>query len=153
MKTKVPWNSEGFNNIKDIDLSKYTINILFHFTFNDLCKSFRSWLAHKTIPFIGIGCSPISFWLSPSHRETISTYTTLAMDVTNDSWENRFLNISRKEKYLLKRVFVSGFFVLLLCLKMLIFVIFYVNPLSARMFTIFGHSLLEDRVLHKEKNN
>ena len=25
-----------------------------------------------------------------------------------------------------------------------------VNPLSARIFTVFGHSLLEDRVLHKE---
>ena len=24
------------------------------------------------------------------------------------------------------------------------------NPLSARIFTVFGHSLLEDRVLHKE---
>ena len=24
------------------------------------------------------------------------------------------------------------------------------NPLSARVFTVFGHSLLEDRVLHKE---
>ena len=24
------------------------------------------------------------------------------------------------------------------------------NPLSARIFTTFGHSLLEDRVLHKE---
>ena len=24
------------------------------------------------------------------------------------------------------------------------------NPLSARVFTIFGHSLLEDRVLHEE---
>ena len=28
--------------------------------------------------------------------------------------------------------------------------IFYINPLSARIFTVFGHSLLEDRVLHKE---
>ena len=25
-----------------------------------------------------------------------------------------------------------------------------INPLTARIFTIFGHSLLEDRVLHKE---
>ena len=25
-----------------------------------------------------------------------------------------------------------------------------INPLSARIFTVFGHSLLEDRVLHKE---
>ena len=25
-----------------------------------------------------------------------------------------------------------------------------INPLSARIFTTFGHSLLEDRVLHKE---
>ena len=24
------------------------------------------------------------------------------------------------------------------------------NPLSARIFTVFGHSLLEDRLLHKE---
>ena len=24
------------------------------------------------------------------------------------------------------------------------------NPLTARIFTVFGHSLLEDRVLHKE---
>ena len=28
---------------------------------------------------------------------------------------------------------------------------FFFNPLSARIFTVFGHSLLEDRVLHKEE--
>ena len=26
----------------------------------------------------------------------------------------------------------------------------YINPLTARVFTVFGHSLLEDRALHKE---
>ena len=26
----------------------------------------------------------------------------------------------------------------------------FFNPLTARIFTVFGHSLLEDRVLHKE---
>ena len=31
-----------------------------------------------------------------------------------------------------------------------IFVFCHFNPLSARIFTVFGHSLLEDRVLHKE---
>ena len=41
-------------------------------------------------------------------------------------WDlSSLLYISRKEKYLLKRVFVS---VLLLCLKMLMFVLFYINP-------------------------
>ena len=39
-----------------------------------------------------------------------------------------FLNISRKEKYLLKRVFVSVLSVLLLYFKTLIFVLFYTNP-------------------------
>ena len=38
------------------------------------------------------------------------------------------LNISRKEKYLLKRIFVCVLSVLLLCLKMLIFVLFYIDP-------------------------
>ena len=36
-----------------------------------------------------------------------------------------YSNISRKEKCLVKRVFV---FVFLLCLKMLMFVLFYINP-------------------------
>ena len=27
---------------------------------------------------------------------------------------------------------------------------YHINPFSARIFTVFGHSLLEDRVLHKE---
>ena len=47
-----------------------------------------------------------------------------------------FLNISRKEKYLLKRAFVSVvlllFLFLLLCSKMLIFVTFYINPKHRR---------------------
>ena len=31
-----------------------------------------------------------------------------------------------------------------------IYLVILFNPLTARIFTVFGHSLLEDRALHKE---
>ena len=44
------------------------------------------------------------------------------------------------------------FFTDLIKKKQLMYFIYFVffNPLSARIFTVFGHSLLEDIVLHKE---